>query len=283
MKYLKLILLPFPLFLTYLLVGFVYFGYHNWMLAYTLCAAFLYGYLATRNETNKKTKLLKLLLVFVPMCLLDLIMLFNDGVVKEFILPYTLTIPIFSVLGYVYGTKERVLIPIFSVLTAFIIGLFVFPNYLTISNNLSARKKLPLPEITFYNEKSEEVLLGKNKISVLEFWYSGCGYCFEKMPELEKKYLAFKNNPNVKIYSVGAPLKSESIDKLVGIMDSLNYQFPSLYVKSTKEVELKLKQNAYPFLLIIKNDTIRYLGGFNTEKEIKFYRLEQEIERLMKE
>jgi hypothetical protein len=61
----------------------------------------------------------------------------------------------------------------------------------------------------------------------------------------------------------------------------LNYKFTKLYVKSTKEVELKLKQNAYPFLLIIKNDTIRYLGGFNTDDEIKFYRLEDEVERLL--
>jgi thiol-disulfide isomerase/thioredoxin len=281
MKILKLALLPFPLFLSYLLFGGIYFGHQDWMLSYTLCAAFLFSYLATRKETNKKTKLLKLFLVFAPMCLLDLAMLFMEGVVQELVISYTITIPIFSFLGYWYGLKEHVLTPIVSVLSAFIVGLFVFSNYLTFSDNIDSRKELPLPEMSFYNEKLEEVLLNKNKITVLEFWYSGCGYCFEKMPELEKQYLEFKNNPNVEIYSVGAPLKSESIQELDSIMSSLDYKFPKLYVKSTKEVELKLKQNAYPFLLIIKNDIIRYLGGFNTDDEIKFYRLEDEVERLL--
>jgi thiol-disulfide isomerase/thioredoxin len=281
MKILKLIFLPFQLFLFYVILMGVYWGEHTWTLSYTLCAAFLFSYLATRKETNKKTKLLKLFLVFAPMCLLDLAMLFMEGVVQELVISYTITIPIFSFLGYWYGLKEHVLTPIVSVVSAFIIGLFIFPNYLTFSDNIDSRKELPLPEISFYNEKSEEVLLDKNKITVLEFWNSRCGYCFEKMPELEKQYLEFKNNPNVEIYSVGAPLKSESIQELDSIMNTLDYKFPKLYVKSTNEVELKLKQNAYPFLLIIKNDTIRYLGGFNTDDEIKFYRLEDEVERML--
>jgi thiol-disulfide isomerase/thioredoxin len=281
MKILKLVLLPFLLFLSYLIFGGVFSGNHSWMLSFTLCAAFLISYLVTRKETNKKIKLLKLFLIFAPMCLLDLTMYFMEGFVKELVISYTVTIPMFSFLGYWYGVKEHVLTPIVSVVSAFIIGLFIFPNFLTISYNVDSRKELPLPDISFYNEKSEEVIFDKNKIIVLEFWYSGCGYCFEKMPELEKQYFAFKNNPNVEIYTVGAPYINESIDKLVGIMDSLNYKFPKLYVKSTKEVELKLKQNTYPFLLIIKNDTIRYLGGFNTDDEIKFYRLEDEVERLL--
>lgn len=282
MKTLKYFLIPFPFFLSYLIFGFVYFGDHSMMMPLTLMSAFLISYYFSRKSQTKKETLLKLSLAISPLWITMFTTLFFGSMVPGAVL-YCVTIPLFSFLGYVYSKKERNTTPLLVSILAFFIGIYALSNSFVVYYNNDARINTSIPDISFYNEQGNEIELDSNKVIALDFWTSSCGYCFQKMPELDLQYLSFKDNPKVEIYSVGAPFKTESIKELDSIMDSLDYSFPEIYVKSTDEVEKHLNQNGYPFLLIIYKGKMRYLGGFNSDKEVKFYRLEDEIERLLEE
>ena len=220
--------------------------------------------------------------MFMPAWLIITGGLLMQGAVTIFILPYTVLIPFYVWLGYVFATAKKIAIPTVSIIFSFVIGLYIYPNLLIIFSDFQSRQVTPIPKITFYNEKGKEISFDKTKVIALDFWNSGCGVCFEKMPELEKYYLTYKDDPNVEIYSVGVPYpKKETIDTLCKIAKELNYKFPTIYMENTNVVKDSLHQNGYPFLMIIKNDSIRYLGGFNTDKELLMYRADQEIERLL--
>lgn len=126
------------------------------------------------------------------------------------------------------------------------------------------------------NNSSVNIKSLKGKIVLLDFWYSRCGVCFTKFPEVQTVYNKYKSNPNIRFYTVNSFFKS--IDKdgdAQRIINEQGYSFPVLICKDAALVN-ELKVRSYPTTLI-----------FNKKGELVFRGdilcAEKEIEALLKE
>ena len=81
------------------------------------------------------------------------------------------------------------------------------------------------PEFEFVTLAGEKVSSGslKGKIIVLDFWSSGCIPCRKAMPQMEKFYNQYKNDPRVVIYLVNSGW--ETIEKAKSFADSKRSTF----------------------------------------------------------
>jgi len=62
------------------------------------------------------------------------------------------------------------------------------------------------PEFNFATLTNQEISSNdlKGKVIVLDFWSSDCNPCKKSMPQLEKFYQQYKNNPKVVVYCVNS-------------------------------------------------------------------------------
>lgn len=170
----------------------------------------------------------------------------------------------------------------FSLALFAIVGLIIFPNVFVLQNNRGAHKKQEFSGLSLVNKNQEKVELDQSKIIVLDLWTTSCGICFKKFPDFEKYYFEFKDNPNVEFYSINVPVKRDEFDKVLQLVEDLNYEFPTLFATSIQEIE-NLGIYAYPHLLILKDGKLRYDGSLETDNYIFVNHIESEINNLLTE
>jgi thiol-disulfide isomerase/thioredoxin len=274
--YLLIAILPI---IIYFIFGGIFGGNHRWMISLTLPSIFVLSFLLF-NKIEKKEHLKLGLTIIIPIFLIFFITSFFAGFSRT--LMYLIFIPISVYLGWLFSNRKSILILIFSFILFAFVGLILFPNLFVLQNNIGVHTNEAFDGISLINKNKESIELDKSKIIVLDFWTTSCGICFKKFPDLEKYYLEFKNNPNVEFYSINVPLKRDEFSKVVKLVDDLNYEFPTLYATSIKEVE-NLGIYAYPHLLILKNGKLRYDGRLETDKYIFVNHLKSEINKLITE
>jgi thiol-disulfide isomerase/thioredoxin len=274
--YLLIAILPI---IIYFIFGGIFGGNHRWMISLTLPSIFVLSFLLF-NKIEKKEHLKLGLTIIIPIFLIFFITSFFAGFSRT--LMYLIFIPISVYLGWLFSNRKSILILIFSFILFAFVGLILFPNLFVLQNNIGVHTNEAFDGISLINKNKESIELDKSKIIVLDFWTTSCGICFKKFPDLEKYYLEFKNNPNVEFYSINVPLKRDEFSKVIKLVDDLNYEFPTLYATSIKEVE-NLGIYAYPHLLILKNGKLRYDGRLETDKYIFVNHLKSEINKLITE
>lgn len=276
LHYISLALSPV---IIYFIFGGIFGGNHKWMIFLTLSSIFVLSFLVFYKTKTKEHLKLGLTIV-IPIILLFLIASFLADFSRS--LMYLIFIPISVYLGWLFSNRKSLLIPIFSFILFIMVGLILLPNVFVLQNNIGANMNKEFYGLSLVNKNQESIELDKSKIIVLDFWTTSCGICFKKFPDFEKYYLEFKDNPNVEFYSINAPLKRDEFSKVVKLVDDLNYEFPTLYATSIKDVE-NLEIYSYPHLLILKNGKLRYDGRLETDKYIFVNHLKSEINKLLTE
>ncbi len=279
--YLRYFALSLTLIFFYLLFGAITYGDHSLMLLLTLSTTFISSYfIFIKTPIKDHFKLVLILLLPLPIIFCSIFIIHHEY--SRSVL-YFIFIPISGALAYWYYTKKNIIIVIASLTLFYSVGFILFPNIFIYIQNKSAVVDKRLPSVTITDKYLKKEDLDKNKIIVLDFWSTSCSICFAKFPDLERTYLKYKNNPNVSIYAVNVPLKNDVFNKTTKILDSIGYQFPKLYAKSGKEMNDSLNIVSFPHLLILKNGKIRYDGILETDKNVYFYNIESQIEKLLEE
>lgn len=110
-----------------------------------------------------------------------------------------------------------------------------------------------------YDQSGKRTSL-EGKYTLLDFWNTGCGVCFEKFPQLQALHKKYERDSAVVIYSVNVPLKRDSTGQAFEVIDQLGYTFPVLVSQQNGEFAA-LKIRAYPTVLLIDpQGIIRYRG-----------------------
>jgi len=122
----------------------------------------------------------------------------------------------------------------------------------------------------------------KNKLIVLDFWTTTCGVCFKSFPDYEKIYLKYKDNPDVRIYSVNIPVKRDIVGYAKKKIGEYNYTFPVLYADSDT-IPKFFGFNSTPHLIIIKNGKVRFNGYPVLDEDILTKNIKDEIDLLLNE
>ncbi len=183
-------------------------------------------------------------------------------------------------LGWLFTNRRVFLIPLFSFILFSFVGFIVFPNVYVFQESIVTNTNKEFSGLSLVNKNQEKVELDKSKIIVLDFWTTSCGVCFKKFPDFEKYYFEFKSNPNIEFYSVNVPIQRDEFTKVVNLVDGLNYEFPTLYATSIKEIE-NLGIRLYPHLLILKDGKIRYSGKLITDENVFVNHIKTEINKLI--
>lgn len=114
------------------------------------------------------------------------------------------------------------------------------------------------PELYSIIDKNEElVVFEKNKLYILDFWYSGCGVCYEEFPSFEKKYLD-NINSNIEYIAINHPIRDDKPEYFWKILEDRNYTFPAW--KGSENMSEAFTVSLYPTIVVFRNDTILYKG-----------------------
>lgn len=99
----------------------------------------------------------------------------------------------------------------------------------------------------------------KGKYLVLDCWYTYCGVCYEKFPQVQKLYDTYKDNPEVIIYAMHSRLENqkdkEDVKKGSSILQKRGYSFPCLSIDMDNPVIKELGVNTYPTVLIFDKES----------------------------
>ena len=264
---------------SYILLGTVTYGDHSLMLLLFLTTNF---FLSIRIfQTNTFSIALRYILILIsPMMLIFLLLFFIYNQYSRTIL-YLVFLPISSLLAYAYFKFKNKIILIVAIGIFAIVGYVFFQNVLVLVENQNAEMNGRYPLVNFTDENKTSVSFAKDKIIVLDFWTTSCSICFTKFPDLEKTYLKYKNNHDVLIYAVNVPLRDDKFYEAKVMLNKLGYTFPKIYATSAKQIEDSLKINSFPHMIIIKDGRIRYNGIFESDRNVAFYNIESEINKLL--
>lgn len=101
----------------------------------------------------------------------------------------------------------------------------------------------------------------KNKIVLLDFWYTGCGVCFQKFPQLEAIYNKYKNDSSVVILAVNKPIEEDKPNEAFQVIKTEGFSFPVVITKDEDLAE-RFGVRVYPTTFVInQNGQIIYKGG----------------------
>jgi|WetSurMetagenome_2_1015567.scaffolds.fasta_scaffold187062_2 thiol-disulfide isomerase/thioredoxin len=120
----------------------------------------------------------------------------------------------------------------------------------------------PLPEVVFTNPEGDSLSNPdfKDKIVVLDFWFTGCGYCIAEMPDFQKLSDKYKNEKRVVFYSANNPVREDTIGQAQKMLNENNCSLPLLFVERNITKLLGIK--GYPTYMIFAQNRIIYRGNF---------------------
>jgi len=114
----------------------------------------------------------------------------------------------------------------------------------------------------------------ENKVVLLDFWNTRCGFCFEQFPILQAFYERQKNNPSIGIFAVNKPLEEDRIRQAFEMIEEHGYTFPVLF-PSDQDLPEKYGVVVYPTTLVLDaNSKVVYRGELKSaismiESELK--------------
>ncbi|GAB3936346.1 TlpA family protein disulfide reductase [Mucilaginibacter myungsuensis] len=140
-------------------------------------------------------------------------------------------------------------------------------NYGTFTSNVN---EPTTKEIALLTKEQGTINIKKGKVTVLDFWFVGCGACMEEFPEFQQAYHDYKSNSKVQFYSVNVPTpKDGGLDKFQ-FLSNLNYNFP-MAVSTDKSLPATLGIISYPTIVILNEaGTVVYKGDLKgADKKLK--------------
>lgn len=103
---------------------------------------------------------------------------------------------------------------------------------------------------------------------VIDVWYSQCGACRKKMPEVEALRNEYKDDKNVEVISLFATLiEGETIDDGISLMQSMGCDVPVYAIDKDSPILKECNIDAYPRVLILdKERTVIFNGSLEFAK-----------------
>ncbi len=195
---------------------------------------------------------------------------------------FLIGVPLYTGLGFWFNQKQQWLIPTISGVLAIIFSSCGFTNLYMYFHDPSPYQNRDFEKIQLIDVNLDTVVVDTRGIAVIDFYNRACSECFKKFPDYERIYDEFRNHKGVKFYSVIVPVRNDSMEVSINIVDSLDYSFPKYYALS-KDQPNSLGFNTYPHLLILKDGKLRYSGWLVVEKGLIAFNLRNEIRRLLYE
>jgi thiol-disulfide isomerase/thioredoxin len=156
--------------------------------------------------------------------------------------------------------------------------MFIYKKYGTLTNQTDTRVMLPLIK----GNDTVSVNSMNAKVVVLDYWYTGCGACFRRFPDLEVMHKKYANDKEVLIAAVQIPFKNEPNAKLANEWIAA-YSFPrfsTLLYEDSNPWQI----SKFPYVLIFdKHKKLRYKGMLITEDRPLVSNTYDLIEKLKKE
>lgn len=244
---------------------------HNWILPIMQMIVLLYSLQKSLRE---------ILIFLSPFLFLILVstIFFPETLSKGLL--YLVLLPIIGFIGYSIHYIKFFYILIIGILFIGFSNYYIMPNWIYYNSNNSSHINKPYPSPLLYTKDLDQVKFEEEKIIVLDFWTTSCKICYEKFPHLEKFIEKYEEKEEVEFYSVNVQTKSNSFEKTLKLVNSLNYKFKTIFALDNEEIEKQLEIKFYPTVIIIKNGKMRYKGSFITDKKIFVHRLEDEIKRI---
>ena len=100
----------------------------------------------------------------------------------------------------------------------------------------------------------------ENKIVLLDFWNTSCGYCFQAFPQLQAFYDKYKNDNSIMIFAVDKPIEEDIQKSAFKVIEEKGYTFPVL-LPTDEELPEKFDVRSYPTTFVInRSGQIVYKG-----------------------
>lgn len=147
-------------------------------------------------------------------------------------------------------------------------------NFGTYTSNVSYRPASPFEAVGENGSVLQESAL-RGKITVLDFWNTKCGVCFQKFPKLQRVYEKYRNHPSVTIIAANHPLYVDKPGDAFREIREKGYTFPVAVMKSENAAR-DFGVRLYPTVLILDpTGTVVFKGDIDEA--------ERKIEALLKE
>ena len=266
--------------------------------SFTACSvvAFILYFLFINVVSRKYTFQLKIIYIFLA-CLLGCSILQLPFRIMNFSLSL-ISLPDFLfhlfgiVMGYLFYKSKRILrisILMVSLLCCFFL---YFKGYGMWLNKLSFNTFTGIIDgdnrkydLTFQTNSGDTLSLSdfEGKYLLLDCWYTYCGVCYQKMPEVQKLYDIYKEDERIVVSSMhcyikdaeklykGENRKNENYATGFEILKEYNYTFPCYSINMDDPVIKELGISVYPTVLIFdKQSNLIFRGNIeNAGKHIK--------------
>ena len=114
------------------------------------------------------------------------------------------------------------------------------------------------------------------KYTILDFWNSSCGVCFQKFPIFEEQYEKYKSNNNVVLYAVNIKLPRDKEGASFEIFSERGYSFPTLQGGEVEDAKSIFGVTVYPTIVVLNPAGVMVFRG-NMEKAFSF--VEKELNK----
>jgi thiol-disulfide isomerase/thioredoxin len=148
--------------------------------------------------------------------------------------------------------------------------------YGTYTGNMHNNTEMPEFKFTDINGTTIRRQDFAGRYTVLDFWTTSCGVCFQKFPLFEEQYVKYRSNNNVVLYSINAKLPSDKEGVSFEIINEIGYSFPTLQGGLIEEVKSTFGIWAYPTVIVFNPQGFMIFRG-DMDKAFTF--VERELER----
>jgi thiol-disulfide isomerase/thioredoxin len=150
---------------------------------------------------------------------------------------------------------------VFAFSTWYIVGGYQYWfNYL--DGTFTGEVEEPMPQDWYTVTKGNDTLRAdfyKDKIIFFDFWNTSCVICFRKFPDTERLYQKYKHHKNFIVQAVNIPIERDTAGMAFYMFERKNkYSFPA--VMGNEVMRVKFKVEAYPTIVVMKNDTVLFRG-----------------------
>lgn len=126
-------------------------------------------------------------------------------------------------------------------------------NHATFTGKVSSEKPIKLA-VQLPNGDSFSLDSLNQKYIVIDCWYTYCGVCYQKMPNVQKLHEKYINHPDISVYTLHARMEDEGETCSTGakILAKEGYSIPSLSINMKDPILKDLGVKVYPTVLIFE-------------------------------
>lgn len=118
-------------------------------------------------------------------------------------------------------------------------------------------------------DSSKVLLNDKETLYLLDFWATNCAPCIEEFPTVQKIYYQKEYvNKKFKVFLINVPYKDKEYALAREILKTKQISIPLMYFdKGFDTLKMKFHVNAFPTVLLIRNNRILHIGDIYTTKK----------------